>query len=166
MSHELLADNWAEIALRILMAAIAGGAVGFNRELRGKPAGLRTHILVSVGAALFIMVPLILSPHGTESASRVIQGVTAGIGFLGAGEILRKPAATEPDAPKVKGLTSAAAIWIAAALGAAAGCGFWQLVVVGASTALLVLAVVWRVERFIARRRNTAREGAERRESP
>jgi putative Mg2+ transporter-C (MgtC) family protein len=133
----------------MILAAFAGGVVGYDRELRGKPAGLRTHVLVSVGAALFVMIPLSLSPSGAaESTSRVIQGVAAGIGFLGAGEILRVPS-SEPSQAKVKGLTSAAAIWVAAGLGAVAGCGLWQLAVIGSVTTLVVLAALWRLERFI-----------------
>jgi putative Mg2+ transporter-C (MgtC) family protein len=153
MNATLHAGDWLALTLRILLAAFAGGVVGYNRERRGKPAGLRTHVLVSVGAALFVMIPLSLSPSGAaESTSRVIQGVAAGIGFLGAGEILRTPL-SEPSPAKVKGLTSAAAIWVAAGLGAVAGCGLWQLTVVGSVTTLVVLAALWRLERFAHERR-------------
>jgi putative Mg2+ transporter-C (MgtC) family protein len=155
MDHGLRADNWQELGFRIILAAVAGGAVGLERELRNKPAGLRTHMLVSIGTALFIMVPLILAPNGAEPTSRVIQGVAAGIGFLGAGEILRSPSSTDPSV-RVKGLTSAAAIWVAAALGAAAGCGFWQVAVCGAATTVIVLSVMWRLEILIARRLKSA----------
>jgi putative Mg2+ transporter-C (MgtC) family protein len=153
--HGLNADDWPELGFRILIAALGGGAVGFERELRNKPAGLRTHILVSVGVALFVMVPLVLSPDGAEPTSRVIQGVAAGIGFLGAGEIMRTHAPTD-GSQRVQGLTSAAAIWVAAAIGAAAGCGFWQLVVFGTVTTLVVLTVVWRLELLVAKRSNAA----------
>jgi putative Mg2+ transporter-C (MgtC) family protein len=149
--HDLNPNDWPELGFRILVAALAGGAVGFERELRNKPAGLRTHILVSVGVALFIMVPLLLSPDGAEATSRVIQGVAAGIGFVGAGEILRNPSPID-GSQRVQGLTSAAAIWVAAAIGAAAGCGFWQLVLFGTVTTLVVLTIVWRLELLIARR--------------
>ena len=155
MMHGLSADDWGQLGFRILLAALAGGAVGLDRELRNKPAGLRTHILVSVGVALFIMVPLVLSPNGAEPTSRVIQGVAAGIGFLGAGEILRNPSLTD-GSTRVQGLTSAAAIWVAAGLGAAAGCGFWQLVVLGTVTTLVVLSLVLPVEALIAKRSNAA----------
>jgi putative Mg2+ transporter-C (MgtC) family protein len=151
MTQALSADDWGQLAFRIVVATLAGGAIGFERELRNKPAGLRTHILVSVGVALFIMVPLVLAPSGTDAVSRVIQGVAAGIGFLGAGEILRNPSANH-DSSKVKGLTSAAAIWVAAALGAAAGCGYWQIVLFGTATTLIVLTLVGRVENVMAKR--------------
>jgi putative Mg2+ transporter-C (MgtC) family protein len=136
-----------------LLAACAGGVVGFDRQYRGKPAGLRTHVLVSVGAALFVMVPLLLAPAGaTESASRVIQGIAAGIGFLGAGEILRVPA-TNGAGARIEGLTSAAAIWIAAGLGAVAGCGLWQLALVGSLATLASLTLLLKIERRIDARR-------------
>jgi putative Mg2+ transporter-C (MgtC) family protein len=149
MNHGLEADDWQKLAFRILLAALAGAAVGYDRSRRGKSAGVRTHTLVSVGSALFTMVPLVIAPessHADDSASRVVQGITAGIGFLGAGEILRRPDPNDPT-PKVQGMTSAAAIWVAAALGAVAGCGAWQLLLIGSATTLLVLTMVGRAER-------------------
>jgi putative Mg2+ transporter-C (MgtC) family protein len=149
MNHGLEADDWQKLAFRILLAALAGAAVGYDRSRRGKSAGVRTHTLVSVGSALFTMVPLVIAPessHADDSASRVVQGITAGIGFLGAGEILRRPDPNDPS-PKVQGMTSAAAIWVAAALGAVAGCGAWQLLLIGSATTLLVLTMVRRAER-------------------
>jgi putative Mg2+ transporter-C (MgtC) family protein len=145
MNHGLEAGDWRQLTFRILLAAAAGLAVGYDRERRGKSAGLRTHTLVSVGAALFTMVPLVIAPesaHADDSTSRVVQGITAGIGFLGAGEILRRQDASESASlAKVEGLTTAAAIWVAAALGAVAGCGLWQLLLIGAVTTLIVLVV-------------------------
>jgi putative Mg2+ transporter-C (MgtC) family protein len=135
-----------------VVACCAGGAIGYNRELRNKPAGLRTHVLVSVGAALYVMVPLALSAGGaSEAAARVIQGIAAGIGFVGAGEIMRIHPSDGTSA-RIEGLTSAAAIWIAAALGAAAGCGLWKLAVIGAIATLVVLAALVRLEELISRR--------------
>ena len=152
MNHGLNASDWEQLAFRILLAALAGAAVGYDRERRGKSAGLRTHTLVSVGAALFTMVPIIIAPdstHPDESASRVVQGIAAGIGFLGAGEILRGPDGKDGASGKVQGMTSAAAIWVAAALGAVAGSGIWQLLLIGAATTWIVLAVMVRLDRFI-----------------
>ena len=122
---------------------LVGGIIGWERQLRHKPAGLRTHMLVSMGSALFVLIPLAMSKNenGLDAVERVIQGITAGIGFLGAGEILRQ-SQQEIGKVEVHGLTSAAAIWVSAALGTAAGCGLWQLALIGALMSLFVLRVI------------------------
>ena len=136
-------DRVVVIVVRVLMAAILGGVLGFERELHHKAAGLRTHIVVAVGAAVFVMVGL---ESGSSSAdlSRIIQGVATGIGFVGAGTIL-KPDDREED---VKGITTAAGIWLTAAVGMAVGAGHaWlSLLVAG-----LMLPIVW-VGRLIEER--------------
>jgi putative Mg2+ transporter-C (MgtC) family protein len=136
-------DRVVVIVVRVLMAAILGGVLGFERELHHKAAGLRTHIVVAVGAAVFVMVGL---ESGSSSAdlSRIIQGVATGIGFVGAGTIL-KPDDREED---VKGITTAAGIWLTAAVGMAVGAGHaWlSLIVAG-----LMLPIVW-VGRLIEER--------------
>jgi len=125
-----------------------GGIIGWERQLRNKPAGLRTHMLVSMGSALFVLIPLALgkNENGRDGIERVIQGIAAGIGFLGAGEILRQ-SQQEIGKVEVHGLTSAAAIWVSAALGTAAGCGLWQLALIGALMSLFVLRVIKKLER-------------------
>ena len=125
-----------------------GGIIGWERQLRNKPAGLRTHMLVSMGSALFVLIPLAMgtNENGLDAVERVIQGITAGIGFLGAGEILRQ-SQQEIGKVEVHGLTSAAAIWVSAALGTAAGCGLWQLALIGALMSLFVLRVIKKLER-------------------
>jgi len=125
-----------------------GGIIGWERQLRHKPAGFRTHMLVSMGSALFVLIPLAMgkNPNGLDAVERVIQGITAGIGFLGAGEILRQ-SQQEIGKVEVHGLTSAAAIWVSAALGTAAGCGLWQLALIGALMSLFVLRVIKKLER-------------------
>ncbi|WP_333360516.1 MgtC/SapB family protein [Microcoleus sp. N3A4] len=125
-----------------------GGIIGWERQLRHKPAGLRTHMLVSMGSALFVLIPLSMGQHGNErdAVERVIQGIAAGIGFLGGGEILRQ-SQQEIGKVEVHGLTSAAAIWVSAALGTAAGCGLWQLALIGALMSLFVLRVIKELER-------------------
>ena len=125
-----------------------GGIIGWERQLRHKPAGLRTHMLVSMGSALFVLIPLAMAknPNGLDAVERVIQGITAGIGFLGGGEILRQ-SQQEIGKVEVHGLTSAAAIWVSAALGTAAGCGLWQLALIGALMSLFVLRVIKKLER-------------------
>lgn len=124
-----------------------GGIIGWERQLRHKPAGLRTHMLVSMGSALFVLIPLTIgkNENGGEALGRVIQGIAAGIGFLGGGEILRQ-SQQEVGKLEVHGLTSAAAIWVSAALGTAAGCGLWQLALIGALMSLFVLRVIKKLE--------------------
>ena len=126
------------LVLRLILATALGAAVGVNRELRLKPAGLRTHTLVALGAALFTMIGLTLTNvNGTNdpsATSRVLQGIIVGVGFIGGGVILRRD-----DLKGVHGLSTAASIWIVAATGVAAGCGLWRAAV---STVLLVLIVL------------------------
>ena len=132
---------------------LVGGIIGLERQLRHKPAGLRTHMLVSFGSALLVLIPLqIATVEETRDAlSRVIQGIATGIGFLGAGEILRE---TQDRAglSQIRGLTSAAAIWVSAGLGIAAGCGLWQMSLIAAFLSLLVLSLFKRFEKRPARR--------------
>ncbi|WP_373535911.1 MgtC/SapB family protein [Microcoleus sp.] len=141
-------DNWLGILLRLCLAMFVGGMIGWERQLKNKPAGLRTHMLVSMGAAMFVLIPLAIgkNENGRDAVERVIQGIAAGIGFLGGGEILRE-SRQEIGKPKVHGLTSAAAIWLSAALGSAAGCGLWQLALIGAFMSLFVLRVIKNLER-------------------
>jgi putative Mg2+ transporter-C (MgtC) family protein len=124
------------IVVRLLLAAFLGGLLGFERESKGKAAGVRTHMLVALGAALFVLVP---QQAGIEPAdlSRVIQGVVAGIGFLCAGTILKGD-----NEHTVKGLTTAAGIWMTAAIGMAAGLGRETTAVLSTVLALGILALV------------------------
>jgi putative Mg2+ transporter-C (MgtC) family protein len=140
------ANNWQVMLGRLAIALCVGGVIGWNRQLHNKAAGLRTYMLVSLGSALFVLVPLQIEPRSSEALSRIIQGVATGIGFLGAGEILHRSRQT-PRKPTVVGLTSAAAVWVAAALGVAAGCGLWQLSLIGALLTLIILSVVKRLEK-------------------
>lgn len=146
----LTSNDWLHIAFRLTLALLVGCLIGLNRERKGRPAGMRTFMLVSMGAALFVMIPLQVegdSPYAaTNALSRTIQGVTTGVGFLGAGLILQQPP-EESETPKVRGLTTAASIWIAAALGAAIGCGLWQMGLLGALLTLVTLSGVKRVRR-------------------
>lgn len=134
------------IVLRLSVAMLLGGLLGYERERSGKDAGLRTHMLVALGAAIFVLVPL---QGGMEvgDLSRVLQGVIAGIGFLGAGAIIKLSGERE-----IRGLTTAAGIWMTAAIGAAAGMGREATAVVSTLMALFVLAVLRRVEARIAAR--------------
>ena len=130
------AAEFTRVLLRLLLAALLGGLLGIEREHKGKAAGVRTHMLVSMGSALFV---LLATQGGMQDAelSRVLQGVIAGIGFLGAGTILK---AEHED--KVRGLTTAAGIWLTAAIGMAAGLGRESTAVLSTLLALGVLALV------------------------
>jgi len=129
------------VVLRLLVASVLGAAIGYERERRGKDAGLRTHILVSLGSAIFVLAAA-TSNMETADVSRVMQGVVAGIGFLGAGAILK-----QEQGQHVKGLTTAASIWVAAAVGMAAGYGREATAVASTIIALFVLAIVARLEK-------------------
>ena len=142
-------DDWLTLTFRMTLALLAGGAVGWNRQIHAKPGGLRTHMLVSLGAALFVIIPLQASvSQSADALSRVIQGVATGIGFVGAGEILHQ-SREDHRKPQVKGLTSAAAIWVTAALGMEAGCGYWQVCLIGTLMVLGVLSGAKRLEKLL-----------------
>ena len=149
---------------RLLLAVGLGAAIGVNRELRGKPAGLRTHSLVALGAAMLTLIGLALtSPQDAERfgvASRVLQGLVAGIGFIGGGVILRRE-----DSNEVHGLSTAASIWIVASLGVGAGCGLWITSAATALFALIILALGEPIDRLLAHRRQ-ALPSAPRRNAP
>jgi putative Mg2+ transporter-C (MgtC) family protein len=133
--------GWAEILLRVVLAGVLGGAIGMERELRERQAGLRTHLLVAVGAALFTMVSayawtdwrfsneegLVFDP------TRIAAQIVTGIGFLGAGAIIRQGLS-------IRGLTTAATLWVVAAIGMAAGAGYYPAAVI---TTVLVLVTLW-----------------------
>jgi len=138
-----------EVLMRLIAAAAVGSAIGIDRELRGKPAGLRTHALVSLGAALVMVVTSRMVPSAFEhvdAMSRAIQGIIAGVGFLGAGAILK--GGTEES---VHGLTTAASIWVVASLGIACGAGQWIASLIAAALTLLILIVGVPVEAFVRR---------------
>ena len=138
-----------DIAVRLGAALILGSALGLNRELHGKPAGLRTHALVSLGAAVAIMVALNYQDRSLaadpNAIGRVVQGILTGIGFLGAGVILRDPAG------HVTGLTTAATIWICAVLGIVCGLGYWSIMAIALGLTALALWFGRPVERFAER---------------
>ena len=144
--------GWQEIALRLGSATLIGGLLGLNRELGGKPAGLRTNALVSLGSALLILASLGVAA-GTDRAleanvmSRAIQGIITGIGFLGAGVILR-----DTSGARVHGITTAATIWLTAALGVLCGAGIWSVAVLGLGLTLVILVLGRPLEKFLHRR--------------
>jgi putative Mg2+ transporter-C (MgtC) family protein len=136
-----MSDLWWRDLFRLSVALVASGAIGLNRELGGRPAGLRTHMLVGMGAALVVMSIGAIGSSG--DISRVMQGVVTGIGFLCAGEILHR---FRDGHEHVKGLTSAASLWVTAALGMSAGLGQWRTVTVATVLTLVVLTVLRRFE--------------------
>jgi putative Mg2+ transporter-C (MgtC) family protein len=147
----LHAGGVPDLVLRLLAAVMAGGVIGIDREMRRKPAGLKTHALVALGAALVVLVIVRATPAGVvniDAVSRVIQGVLAGVGLLGGGAILKTN--TSP-LESIHGLTTAASIWLVAALGIACGTGEWLAAIAGALLALLVLVLGGPAERLIHR---------------
>ncbi|WP_327440203.1 MgtC/SapB family protein [Pseudomonas donghuensis] len=132
------AKQLTQVTARLVMAALLGAILGFERELKGKAAGVRTHMLVALGAALFVLVPR-MAGADDAALSRVVQGIVAGIGFLGAGTILK---GHDQDVSNVKGLTTAAGLWMTAAIGVAAGMGREATAVISTVLALLVLGVM------------------------
>jgi putative Mg2+ transporter-C (MgtC) family protein len=121
-----------EIVLRLLLAAALGAVIGYQRERAAKPAGLRTHVLICVGAALFTVASLFGFGPAADPA-RVAAGVLVGIGFLGAGAIIRRGEGV------VEGLTTAATIWVVAAIGLAAGAGLYLVSGVATAITLIIL---------------------------
>ncbi|MBP0637242.1 MULTISPECIES: MgtC/SapB family protein [unclassified Cupriavidus] len=134
------AGDATRILLRLTVAVVLGGLIGYEREASGKAAGLRTHMLVALGSALFVLVPLEAGVPLSD-ISRVLQGLTAGIGFLGAGAILKHN--SEAD---IKGLTTAASIWMVAAIGVAAGLGRDTTAVIATIFTLVILQILLRLK--------------------
>ncbi|VTR91615.1 mg2+ transporter- family : MgtC family transporter protein OS=Candidatus Symbiobacter mobilis CR GN=Cenrod_0942 PE=4 SV=1: MgtC [Gemmata massiliana] len=133
---DLSAVQAVQLALRLVIAAVLGGLIGRDREKAGKAAGVRTHLLVSVGAAAFVAVP---QQSGATAAdvTRILQGLVAGIGFLGAGCIWK-----DDTEGRVEGLTTAAGLWLTAAVGAAAGMGRELSALLVGLTGLFALSVL------------------------
>ena len=134
-----------ELGQRLLLAALLGGLLGVERELRQKSAGLRTNILIAVGSALFTVMSYELADGPAADPSRVAAQIVTGIGFLGAGAIMRTGSG-------VQGLTTAATVWVNAAIGVAAGGGEYRLASIATAVTLLALLLLVPVERLIDRR--------------
>lgn len=135
------AERATRVVIRLVMAALLGGVLGFERERHGKAAGLRTHMLVALGAAVFVLVPQQMGVADAD-LTRVLQGLIAGVGFLGAGSIIKGH--EEKD---IHGLTTAAGIWLTAAIGVAAGLGRGATAVLGSLLALVILTLIPRIVR-------------------
>ena len=143
----------ARIVIRLLAALILGGLVGIQRERTHKPAGLRTHMLVCLGTAVFVTtcgaVGMLF-----DAQSRVIQGIVTGLGFIGAGSILKLSQEHE-----IKGLTTAAGVWMTAAIGVAVGLGALGIAIIATILTLIILAVAAKVEKFVQRKREAQAYG-------
>jgi len=145
--------TFPDAMLRLLLAAGLGAALGLEREYRQKPAGLRTNILIALGAALFTMLSLTITENAS-SADRIAAQIVTGIGFLGGGAILR-------GRGSVHGMTTAATIWVNAAIGMAAGSGQHAIAAATAAITLLVLVVLGPIERYFERRERLTKKVAE-----
>lgn len=144
-----MSEPWIDSVARLALSVVVGAVIGLNRDLHHKQAGVRTNALVSLGAALAVLVvapPGIDDAHRVDAMSRVIQGVLTGIGFLGAGVILR-----DPETRRVSGLTTAAAIWLAALLGVASGAGAYVPVFAALVLGLLAIACGGPFEKWFRR---------------
>jgi putative Mg2+ transporter-C (MgtC) family protein len=133
----------ASLVTRMVVAMILGAVIGGQRESTGKPAGLRTHMLVAMGGALFVLAP-VQSGMDLDGISRVIQGIVTGIGFIGGGAILKLQ-----EQRAIEGLTTAAGIWITAAVGIAAGLGRWGVALVSTLLALVTLSLLGKIEAWM-----------------
>jgi putative Mg2+ transporter-C (MgtC) family protein len=138
------AQRLTHVGVRLIFAAVVGGLLGLERELAGKEAGLRTHMLVCVGAALFVLIPQLEGMH-VGDMSRVIQGIVTGVGFLGAGTILK-----QADEKRIHGLTTAAGIWLTAAIGISVGMGRLGSALLGSLVAFVILSLLARVENAVS----------------
>ena len=147
--HSILAVipslTWPHVLLRLVVAAGLGGAIGFERELRERQAGLRTHLVVSVGSALFTLVSAYAFVGPRVDPTRIAAQIVSGIGFLGAGAIIRQGLS-------VRGLTTAATLWLVAAIGMAAGAGYYSGAIIATVGALLTLGPLRIVAYKIIRR--------------
>jgi len=132
--------QFAHVIIRLIASVLLGAAIGLQRERAGKPAGIRTHILATLGTTVFVLACM---GYGmtSDGLSRVIQGIVTGIGFLGAGAILKLD-----EKHDIKGLTTAASIWISAAIGVAVGLGGLGLALLGTLLTLITLAILGSME--------------------
>ena len=133
--------QFMQVTLRLLAAMVLGSVIGLQRERAGKPAGLRTHILVSMGTALFVIACSSVD-MGLDGLSRVIQGITTGIGFIGTGAIMK-----QSDKLEIHGLTTAAGIWMTAAIGVTVGLGRIGIAILSVILGLIVLSLLGYAER-------------------
>ena len=137
--------NDTQVVIRLVLSVILGGGVGFERQIHRRAAGLRTHILVCLGSCLIMLTSLYIFDIYKDKVpldpTRIAAGVITGIGFLGAGTIIR-------EREQVKGLTTAASLWVISAIGLAVGCGFYKAAILAFALTLAALLLLRQVERF------------------
>lgn len=148
-------QQMARVTIRLLAAALFGAVIGIQREQAGKAAGVRTHMLVAMGSALFVIAPL-EAEFSREGLSRVIQGIVTGIGFIGGGAILKLR-----DEREITGLTTAAGILMTSAIGVAAGLGLLGSALLGAALAWIILGVLGQIEFQLNKRQESKSERAD-----
>ncbi|MGD9645210.1 MAG: MgtC/SapB family protein [Pirellulales bacterium] len=144
-------DDFVRVTFKLFFSAMVGGLIGMEREATNKEAGLRTHMLVALGSTIFVLA-LVEVDASNDAISRAVQGVAAGIGFVGAGNVLKLSSER-----RVRGLTTAASIWLTAALGVAVGLGKWWLPILGAILTWVILWMLVPVERMIRQLRRRKR---------
>lgn len=142
-------DLYGEFLVRILLASLLGGLIGLERDIHGRAAGLRTHLLVSLGAAVFTILSGVISNNAATSGfttdpARIAAQIVSGIGFLGAGVIIK-------EGVNVRGLTTAACLWTVAAIGMAAGSGYYAIAIFATGIAMIGLVVLKYGERFYSK---------------
>jgi putative Mg2+ transporter-C (MgtC) family protein len=152
----MLTDN--QIIVRLVLSVILGGLIGLERQLHRRNAGLRTHILVTLGSCLIMLTSLyvfdIYKNEADLDPSRIAAGVITGIGFLGAGTIIR-------DRDGIKGLTTAASLWVVSGIGLAVGCGFYKAGVYTALLALVALILLRKIEATMLGKEDTTSKGGD-----
>jgi putative Mg2+ transporter-C (MgtC) family protein len=136
-----------DITIKLFVAVVFGGTIGILREIEGKTAGLRTHILVTVGSTLIMIIAVFLgNQYPVSDPSRMAAGLITGIGFLGGGAILK-------DSGGIKGLTTAASIWVCSAIGMAVGCSYFSAATITTIFSLLIIWGLFWVEKYILKTR-------------
>ncbi len=130
--------------ISLILAVVLGGAIGLERQIRGKPAGLRTNVLICLGAAVFTIISKQMAAGQADSVTRIAAQIVTGVGFLGAGAIIR-------DRGGIHGLTTAATIWLVSSIGMACGAGFYRLAAVSTLIAIVILIGLAQLERPLER---------------
>ena len=134
-----------DLALRLVVATLIGGLIGVNRDLHGKPTGVRTMALVALASSIVVAVSQSIGGNG--DATRAVQGLMTGVGFLGAGVIIK-----EANSDRVRGLTTAATIWLTAAIGITCGLGYWRLALLATVLGFAVLMIGGPIEKALHKR--------------